>query len=61
MAVEGVGETPAVILLQGAKARPRSITLDGEPVKDVNYSGKDKLLWVRFANEARPRVLAVGF
>jgi hypothetical protein len=61
MAVEGVGETPAVVLLQGVKASPRSITLDGEPVKDVEYSGKDKLLWVHFANEARPRVLSVQF
>jgi hypothetical protein len=61
LAVEGVGETPAVILLGGVKALPRSMTLDGEPIKGVDYSGKDKLLWIRFANEARPRVLSVQF
>jgi hypothetical protein len=61
MAVEGVGDTPGLVLLGGLKTPPRSISLDGELVKDVNYSGKDKLLWIPFANEARPRVLSVEF
>jgi hypothetical protein len=61
LAVEGVGETPGVVLLQGMKALPHSITLDGELVKDVDYSKKDNLLWVHFANETRPRVLAIQF
>jgi hypothetical protein len=61
MAVEGVGDTPAVVLLQGMKASPHSVTLDGELIKDIDYSSKDKLLWIRFAYEARPRVLSIGF
>ena len=61
LAVEGVGETPAVVLLQGVKASPHAITLDGEAVKDIEYSGKDNLLWVRFGNEAKLRVLSLEF
>jgi hypothetical protein len=59
-AVEGVGETPAVVLLQDVNA-PRAITLAGEAVKDFEYSAQDKLLWIRFTNESRPRWLAVQF
>jgi hypothetical protein len=60
LAVEGVGETPGMVLLQCVKA-PQSITLDGEALKDFNYSEKDKLLWIRFANNAQPRTLSLSF
>jgi hypothetical protein len=60
MAVEGVGDTPAVVLLKSAKP-PRSVTLENGPVKDFNYSAKDNLLWIRFMNESRPRTLSVQF
>lgn len=60
MVTEGVGETPAIVLLQAAKP-PRSVTLDKEPLKDFDYSAADHLLWVRFVNEARPRTLSIEF
>jgi hypothetical protein len=47
-------------LLSGVKA-PKLITLGGETVKDFDYAAKDKLLWIRFANEAKPRLLSVQF
>jgi hypothetical protein len=35
--------------------------LSGEVLKDSEYSIADKLLWIRFANEASPRELSVRF
>ena len=60
LAVEGVGETPGTVLFQCAKA-PNAITLDGDVIKDFEYSEKDKLLWVRFGNTAQPRTLSLQF
>lgn len=60
LAVEGVGETPAILLIQAGKP-PLSVTLDNEPVKDFNYSAADKLLWIRFPNETHPRAISVQF
>jgi hypothetical protein len=60
LAVEGVGETPGVVLMQCAKS-PQAITLDGEALKDFDYSARDKLLWIRFANSAQPRTLSLSF
>ena len=60
LAVEGVSKTPAVILIRAAKP-PRGITLDGQPLESFEYSAADDLLWIRFANESRPRTLSVDF
>ena len=60
LVVEGVAKTPAVILLSAAKA-PKSVALDGESLTNVEYSKTDKLLWIRFGNEARPRKLQINF
>jgi hypothetical protein len=60
LAVEGVGETPGTVLFQCAKA-PNAITLDGDAIKDFEYSKKDKLLWVRFGNTAQSRALSLQF
>ena len=60
LAVEGVGDTPAVMLLQASRP-PRSVTLDNDDVKDFNYSAVDKLLWIRFPNDTHPRTLSVQF
>ena len=59
-AVEGVAQTPAVMLLRAARP-PTSITLDGQPIEQFNFSKQDGLLWIRFTNEARPRSLSVNF
>ncbi len=58
--VEGVGNTPAVLLLR-APAAPRSVTLAGQPLKNYLYSAEHRLLWIRFTNEAKPRELAIEF
>ncbi len=60
VSVEGVGETPATMLLR-VQTEPRSITLGSDPIKDFEYSAKDKLLWIHFTNESHPRTLTVRF
>jgi len=55
-----VGGTPALVLLH-APQPPRAITLAGQPVADFDHSALQKLLWIRFPNEARPRELVVTF
>jgi hypothetical protein len=60
LVVEGVGGTPAVVLLHAPKP-PREITLAGQPLNDFEYAGSEKLLWVRFPNESKPRELHLAF
>lgn len=60
LTVEGVGNTPAIVLLHAPRP-PRAITLAGQAVKDFEYSATEKLLWLRFPNETRPRELEVQF
>jgi len=59
-AVEGVGQTPAVMLLRASKS-PRAITLDGQPLESFQHSSAEGLLWIKFQNEPRPRTLAIDF
>jgi len=60
IAVEGVINTPAVVLLRAATA-PRSVKLGGQALENFQYDREDKLLWLRFTNEAKARELAVEF
>jgi hypothetical protein len=60
LAVEGVAKTPAVVLLSAASG-PKSVTLDGTTLTSFEYSQSEKLLWIKFPNESRPRTLAIGF
>lgn len=60
LAVEGVGGTPAIVLMQ-ARSKPASIALDGESIKSFEFSAEERLLWIRFGNEPRPRELTVRF
>ena len=57
--VEGAAQTPAVMLLHCAHA-PLAVTLDGQPVTDIQFSKPGHLLWIRFTNEASPRQLVVN-
>jgi len=59
-AVEGVGNTSAIVLINSAKA-PRSVNLAGQAVPNVFHSAAEGLLWVRFPNEARPRELTIQY
>ena len=58
--VEGVGETPAIMLLESSKA-PRAVTLDGKKLTTFEYSAKERLLWVHFENDVVPRELTVQY
>jgi hypothetical protein len=58
--VEGVGETPAILLLESAK-KPSSVTLDGKDLPAYEYSAPERLLWIHFENTASPRELTVNF
>ena len=58
--VEGVGDTPAILLLSTAKP-PRSIQLDQQPLDYFTYDAAEGLLTLRFPNEARPRELVLEF
>jgi hypothetical protein len=58
--VEGVEGTPAILLLETAKA-PTAVTLDGKNLTTFEYSAKDKLLWLHFENTAAPRELSIQF
>ncbi len=58
--VEGISQTPAVVLLRPPHA-PRSVTLDDQPLEHFNFSSTDGLLWIAFVNQARPRTLVVHF
>ena len=60
IAVEGVINTPAVVLLRAATA-PRSVKLGGQALENFQYDPEGKLLWLRFTNEAKARELAVEF
>ena len=59
-AIEGVAQTPGIMLLRTAKA-PKSISLGGQPLDSFEYSEKEQLLWIRTKNEAVPRELEVAF
>lgn len=58
--VEGVKNTPAIILIKSALP-PKSIHLGFHRIKNFNYSADDQLLRVYFINESRQRKLTVVF
>jgi hypothetical protein len=58
--VEGVGETPAIVLLESTKA-PRAVTLEGKPLTAFEYSAQERLLWIHFENDTVPRELTVQY
>jgi hypothetical protein len=60
MTVEGVADTPAIVLLHSPKP-PRTITLAGETLTTSTYSAADQLLWIRFSNQAKSRELTVKY
>jgi hypothetical protein len=58
--VEGVTNTPSIILMKADKA-PRSIILAHKRLRHFSYSADNRLLWIYFTNEARQRKLTVLF
>jgi hypothetical protein len=57
-AVEGIANTEAIVLVR-ANQRPSKVLLAGEPLESFTYSSVEKLLWIKFANQARPRELRI--
>lgn len=58
--VEGIEGTPAVVLIATAR-KPKAVMLEGQALAPVEYLESEKLLHVKFANSAGPRVLRVEF
>ncbi len=58
--VEGVARTPGLLLLRLSSA-PKRVMLAGVELTDFRYAAADRLAWIRFANESRPRELVVEF
>lgn len=59
--VEGVGDTDAVMLLRIPSGARPSIELADGTIKSLDYDSAERLAWVRFANESKPRELSVRF
>lgn len=60
MKIEGVEDTPAVVLIYWPGSRPRTVTLEGKPLAIAQYSASDHLLWLRFTNRSIPRELSLS-
>ena len=58
--VEGVGETPAVLLISSTKP-PRSVQLNQQTLDSFKFNNAEGLLYVRFTNQSQPRNLAIEF
>jgi hypothetical protein len=48
-------------MLLHASNPPKSVTLDGQPVDNFDFSKTDGLLWIHFSNEAKPQSLTLHF
>ena len=59
--VEGVADTPGVVLVRAPQSRSASVTLAGDKLDTFEYSAQEQLLWVRFRHESTPRELVVRF
>jgi hypothetical protein len=58
-AVEGVGGTPAIVLLHlSSNARPSFDLTDGT-ITSFDHNSSEHLAWVRFTNESKPRELVL--
>jgi hypothetical protein len=57
--VSGAEGTTSILLFRMAKA-PGSISLDNKPLQDFCYSESEKLLWIRFPNAAKWRILSLS-
>ena len=57
--VEGVADTPGVVLLS-LPEEPRRVTLDGKAWTDWRWDAGERLAWIRLSNTSAPRELAIG-
>ena len=61
LTVEGVADTPAVVLLYVPAGQPKQVMLEGSALTPARYSEQDHLLWLRFNNQSMPRRLTLTF
>jgi hypothetical protein len=59
-AVEGIANTEGIVLLRAEK-KPSRVTLDGKEISSVEFSESEKLVWIKFPNEAKPRELSIAW
>ncbi|MBN2841598.1 MAG: hypothetical protein JXM68_00820 [Sedimentisphaerales bacterium] len=59
--VEGIANTPAIVLMHVPGIKPGKITLDGQEITKYSYLASDELLWVKFDNTSSPRELKLEF
>jgi hypothetical protein len=59
-AVEGIANTEGIVLLRAEK-QPSRVSLDGKEISTVEFSAAEKLCWIKFPNEARPRELSIVY
>lgn len=59
-AVEGIANTQGIVLLRAEK-KPARATIGGKEISSFEFSEKEKLLWVKFPNEAAPRELSLSY
>jgi len=59
-AVEGIAKTQGIVLLRAEK-QPSRVSLDGTEISSVEFSEADKLVWIKFSNEAKPRELSIAW
>jgi hypothetical protein len=59
-AVEGIENTSAVMLMGSDKA-PKRVLLGTTKLETTEYSATEKLLWIRFENEAENRELRIEY
>jgi hypothetical protein len=59
--VEGVANTPSILLLRWpGSTKPSRIMLDGQALNNVTFDPSSHLLWIRFDNQPRPRTLVLN-
>jgi hypothetical protein len=58
--VEGIANTEGVVLLRADK-EPKNVLLGGNKISAVEFSEAEKLLWIKFPNEALPRELSLSY
>jgi hypothetical protein len=59
--VEGVEDTPGVVLVRAPSSASPTVTFAGEKLDTFEYSSQERLLWVRFQHESTPREMVVRF
>jgi hypothetical protein len=59
--VEGVSETPGVVLIGTNKRSPKKVDLDGQALNTWSYSETEGLLWIHFKNQSSPQRFLIRF